>query len=148
MSMMRGQKFLNGRTFEMEAVADDERVRLGTTEIWEFVNDSPMAHPMHIHNLHFRVIERSGGESRAQAGRIARRACDDGGLKDVVLVLPGQRGQGSDEVRGPHRALSLSLPYPRARRFGNDAQLPGRGERQVRPIFHCLLSSYDGLHVD
>ena len=63
MSMMRGQAFLNGRTFDMEAVADDERVRLGTTEVWEFVNDSPMAHPMHVHNLQFRVIERSGATS-------------------------------------------------------------------------------------
>jgi FtsP/CotA-like multicopper oxidase with cupredoxin domain len=91
MSMMRGQNFLNGRTFEMEPVADDERVRLGTTEIWEFVNDSPMAHPMHIHNLHFRVIERSGVTSAAGDPAGLSAGFTDGGLKDVVLVLPGQR---------------------------------------------------------
>ena len=91
MSMMRGQNFLNGRTFEMEAVADDERVMLGTTEVWEFVNDSPMAHPMHIHNLQFRVIERSGVTSAAGDAAGLSAGFTDEGLKDVVLVLPGQR---------------------------------------------------------
>ena len=91
MSMMRGQAFLNGRTFDMEAVADDERVRLGTTEVWEFVNDSPMAHPMHVHNLQFRVIERSGATSTTGDAAGLRAGFTDEGLKDVVLVLPGER---------------------------------------------------------
>lgn len=34
---------INGRRYEMDAVADDEKVRLGDTELWEFVNlpDAP-----------------------------------------------------------------------------------------------------------
>jgi FtsP/CotA-like multicopper oxidase with cupredoxin domain len=91
MSMGRGQAFLNGRTFDMEAVADDERVRLGTTEVWEFVNDSPMAHPMHVHNLQFRVIERSGPAGTEGDAAGLRAGFTDEGLKDVVLVLPGER---------------------------------------------------------
>jgi FtsP/CotA-like multicopper oxidase with cupredoxin domain len=91
MSMMRGQMLLNGRTFDMEAVADDERVRLGTTEVWEFVNDSPMAHPMHVHNLHFRVIERSSVTSTVGDPNGLSAGFTDEGLKDIVLVLPGQR---------------------------------------------------------
>ncbi len=89
-SMGRGQVFLNGRTFDMEAVADDERVRLGTTEVWEFVNDSPMAHPMHVHNLQFRVIERSSASSTSNDPSNLSAGFTDEGLKDVVLVLPGQ----------------------------------------------------------
>jgi FtsP/CotA-like multicopper oxidase with cupredoxin domain len=91
MSMMRGQMFLNGRTFDMESVSEDERVRLGTTEVWEFVNDSPMAHPMHVHNLQFRVIERSAVTSTAGDAAGLSVGFTDDGLKDVVLVLPGQR---------------------------------------------------------
>jgi FtsP/CotA-like multicopper oxidase with cupredoxin domain len=90
LSMMGGQGFLNGRTFDMEAVADDERVRLGTTEVWELFNDSPMAHPMHIHNLQFRVIERNGPTSRAGDPAGPSAGFIDEGLKDVVLVLPGE----------------------------------------------------------
>jgi FtsP/CotA-like multicopper oxidase with cupredoxin domain len=91
MSMGRGQMFLNGRTFDMESVSDDERVRLGATEVWEFVNDSAMAHPMHVHNLQFRVIERSGATSAAGVAAGVSEGFTDQGLKDVVLVLPGQR---------------------------------------------------------
>ena len=91
LSMVRGQGFLNERTFDMEAVASDERVRLGTTEVWEFVNDSPMAHPMHIHNLQFRVIERRSASSTSNDRSDLSAGFTDEGLKDVVLVLPGQR---------------------------------------------------------
>jgi blue copper oxidase len=91
LSMMRGRGFLNGRTFDMEAVAEDERVRLGSTEVWEFVNDSPMAHPIHVHNLQFRVIERSSGSSASDDRSDLSAGFTDEGLKDVVLVLPGQR---------------------------------------------------------
>ena len=73
----------------MDEVADDEKVKLGTTEVWEFANDASfgmrMAHPMHVHNLQFRVIERSG------PGHALGTGFTDDGLKDVVLVLPGQR---------------------------------------------------------
>jgi FtsP/CotA-like multicopper oxidase with cupredoxin domain len=89
MSMMRGQMLLNGRTFDMESVSEDERVGLGTSEVWEFYNDSPMAHPMHVHNLHFRVIERSSVTSTAGDPNGLSAGFTDEGLKDIVLVLPG-----------------------------------------------------------
>lgn len=90
LSMQRGQATLNGRAFgRMDEVAEDEKVKLGTTEVWEFANDASfgmrMAHPMHVHNLQFRVIERSGPDHALSTG------FTDEGLKDVVLVLPGQR---------------------------------------------------------
>ena len=52
MAMMRGFT-INGRRFEGATVADDEVVRLGDTEVWEFFNDSMMPHPMHVHGLQF-----------------------------------------------------------------------------------------------
>ena len=33
---------INGRTFDMEGVANDEIVRLNTLELWELVNDAGM----------------------------------------------------------------------------------------------------------
>ena len=94
LSMMRGQLMLNGRTFgdDMMEVAADEKVRLGTTEVWEFVNERSgmsMVHPMHIHNLQFRVIGRTGTGSGLQQDLIA--GATDEGLKDVVMVMPGER---------------------------------------------------------
>ena len=82
---------INGRTFDMDEVEPDERVRFGDTEVWEFTNRTPMMaipHPMHVHAVQFRVFERLGtppGLDGLRAGFL------DGGLKDTVLVLPGER---------------------------------------------------------
>lgn len=89
MRMMRGF-FINGRQFEGAKVADDEIVTLGDTEIWEFINDSMMPHPMHVHGLQFAVVERRRmtdrrGWSDLDSGLL------DAGLHDTVLVLPGER---------------------------------------------------------
>ena len=82
---------INGRAFQMNAVAPDERVRFGDTEVWEFVNRSAMMampHPMHVHGVQFRVLERFGAPPGLQA---LSAGFLDGGVKDTVLVLPGER---------------------------------------------------------
>ncbi|NOZ70882.1 MAG: multicopper oxidase domain-containing protein [Chloroflexi bacterium] len=95
---------LNGRSFEMTGVAAEERVRLGSTEIWEFVNDGGrrgggmmgggmgmLPHPIHMHGEQFQVLERQVDRS----GRAAWESLSDGfvdeGWKDTVLVMPGER---------------------------------------------------------
>jgi len=72
---------INGRPFEMERV--DERVPLGRTEIWTLENPSPLPHPVHIHAGQFRVRSRVGGRGQIMPWET--------GLKDTVLVLPGER---------------------------------------------------------
>ncbi|MEO8344188.1 MAG: multicopper oxidase domain-containing protein [Betaproteobacteria bacterium] len=50
-----------------------------------------MPHPMHIHGVRFRVIERRGrGPARDLADGIL-----DTGFRDTVLVLPGEQVQVS-----------------------------------------------------
>jgi FtsP/CotA-like multicopper oxidase with cupredoxin domain len=88
---------INGRRFEMDAVARDETVKLGTQEIWEFRNDTSsgmmgtMAHSMHVHGLQFQIIGRSvTSELAAVRGSVADGYVDSG-WKDTVLVMPGER---------------------------------------------------------
>jgi len=87
---MRG--LLNGRRFEMSGVADDERLPLGRPVLWTFSNPATqmmaMPHPMHIHGVRFRVVERSGGRG---AGRDLAEGIVDAGFKDTFLILPGER---------------------------------------------------------
>jgi FtsP/CotA-like multicopper oxidase with cupredoxin domain len=64
---------INGRAFDMARI--DERVRLGDIEIWE-ASGEMMAHPLHIHGVHFEVLSRDGGKPTAR----------DQGLRDTVLV--------------------------------------------------------------
>ncbi len=95
---------INGRTFEMEGVADDEVVRLNTLEVWELINEASgggmmggmmggmaMPHPIHIHGLQFQVIERQiSSEQRADWESVSAGYVDEG-WKDTVLVMPGER---------------------------------------------------------
>jgi FtsP/CotA-like multicopper oxidase with cupredoxin domain len=72
---------INGAAFEMERV--DVRVPLGRTEVWALENRSELPHPVHIHVGRFRVLSRTGGRGRIMPW--------EAGLKDTVLVLPGER---------------------------------------------------------
>lgn len=81
---------INGRVFEMEAVADNEKVNRDETMAWEWINTSPIPHPMHIHNVQFQVLQRitssvTAGYSTINQGLI------DSGWKDTVSVWPGER---------------------------------------------------------
>jgi FtsP/CotA-like multicopper oxidase with cupredoxin domain len=87
---------INGRSFEMDAVAKDEHVKLGTLEAWEFDNTSAggmgmmgmmmgmerLPHPFHVHGGQFQVVWREGV---THAGYV------DSGWKDTVLVMPGEK---------------------------------------------------------
>lgn len=79
MEMMNGHT-INGRLFEMLRV--DEEVTQGDTEIWEFINNSAVPHPMHIHAVQFKVLSRSGNRGFLPT---------ETGWKDTVLVMPGER---------------------------------------------------------
>ena len=75
----------------MEEVANDEKVRLNTLEVWEFINEGggmgmmgamDMPHPMHLHGMQFQVLERRG---------VRHEGYVDEGWKDTVLLMPGER---------------------------------------------------------
>ena len=77
--MFGGDAFsINGKTMDINRI--DEVVKAGSTEIWHLENTSMMAHPLHIHNVQFKVIARKGGVKGHELG-----------FKDVVLVHPRER---------------------------------------------------------
>ncbi len=87
---------INGRTFDLEAVADDERVQLGTAEVWEFINDGSaggmlMAHPMHVHGVQFFVAERQMEGVDPNTWTSIQTGYVDEGWKDTVTVMAGER---------------------------------------------------------
>ena len=67
---------INGVQFDMDSI--NIIVPLNSTEIWTIVNKTHIAHPFHIHDIQFNIIERSG---------IAPPNTEQG-WKDVVLVMP------------------------------------------------------------
>lgn len=96
LTMDRMEWSIDGRTFEMTEVADKEKVRLGTTEIWEFHNDvsggmGKMAHPIHVHGLQFRILDRQIDRANRAAWETLKNGFVDEGWHDTVLVMPGER---------------------------------------------------------
>jgi FtsP/CotA-like multicopper oxidase with cupredoxin domain len=90
---------INGRTFELDEVLPDEVVGLGTLEAWEIVNvmaggmhgGAGMAHPFHLHGFQFQVLGREVEPDSERGWLTVRDGYVDGGWKDTVLVMPGER---------------------------------------------------------
>lgn len=112
--VMKGMNWtLSGKTFEMDAVDQDETVAFNRMEVWEFANEMnaasmmgggmmggdnksgqgmmSLAHPIHIHGVQFRVV----GRQVTLAGMVGWQTVKDGlieeGWKDTVLVMPGEQ---------------------------------------------------------
>jgi len=80
---------INGRVYEMMGTAEDEMVHLNTPIAWEWINNSPIPHPMHIHNVQFQVVQRTPSASSSYT--TVNQGFVDSGWKDTVLVWPGEK---------------------------------------------------------
>ncbi|MDX2361309.1 MAG: multicopper oxidase domain-containing protein [Crocinitomicaceae bacterium] len=74
-----GPFLINGSTFDMGTI--NETIPLGNREIWSLTNQTPIAHPFHIHDVQFRILDINGNPPPPELQ----------GLNDVVLV-PGGMG--------------------------------------------------------
>lgn len=92
LSTRQASHWINGTQWEGRVASEEETVEFGTTELWDIVNTSPMAHPMHVHGEPFTVVERAW-ENDAAAGSWETVAAGivETGPRDTVLVWPGQR---------------------------------------------------------
>lgn len=75
--VMDGPFYFNGNSFDMMRI--DYEIPLNNIEIWKIVNETMVAHPFHIHDVQFFLIDRSGNLPSAE----------ESGRKDVVLVPSG-----------------------------------------------------------
>ena len=80
LTMFMMQPRINGIQYNLTRI--DERIPLNELEIWEFVNNSNMSHPMHVHNVMFQVFQ------RIRNGQQQPLFPTDHGWKDTVLVRP------------------------------------------------------------
>ncbi|MDP2175145.1 MAG: multicopper oxidase domain-containing protein [Bacteroidota bacterium] len=74
---INGPFVINGQHFDMDVI--NYRVPFENIEIWELRNQSPIAHPFHIHNVPFYILDINGNAPPAHLR----------GRKDVVLVPAG-----------------------------------------------------------
>jgi FtsP/CotA-like multicopper oxidase with cupredoxin domain len=99
-------------THKMWSDGITENPAVGNTEVWEFYNGTADAHPMHIHEITFEVVNRQGLVSNDDGEAIPPFRLDgparppeswENGLKDTVIAYPGEvtrvRGQFSTPGR-------------------------------------------------
>ena len=96
---------INGRTFETYGITDYETVKLNSTEVWEFINsgggmmggghgmmgNNNIAHPIHIHQAQFNIIERNSENMNAGLWDSIKEGFVDEGWKDTFLLMPGMK---------------------------------------------------------
>lgn len=75
-NLAEGPFGLNNQSFDMDIF--NETVYLNTTETWTLINKTMVAHPFHIHDIQFNIIEKNGNPPSPS----------ERGWKDVVLVMP------------------------------------------------------------
>jgi blue copper oxidase len=96
---------INGRVYDPMDVAADEMVYRDVPIAWEWINNSSIPHPMHIHNVMFQVIQRnSSGTSSSYS--TANQGFLDTGWKDTVIVWPGERVKIAMTF-GPHMGMYM-----------------------------------------
>jgi len=71
-----GPFFINNKMFDMDSI--NIITYLNDTEVWKLTNETMVAHPFHIHDIEFFVLDINGNPPPPQYQ----------GLKDVILVKP------------------------------------------------------------
>lgn len=77
-TMAEGPFTINGSKFSMDTI--NITTYLNNTEVWTLNNQTLVAHPFHIHDMHFYILNVNGGAVPNY----------ERGKKDVVLVMPMQ----------------------------------------------------------
>ena len=92
-----GPFLINGSTFNMGEI--NYTIPLNNTEIWSFTNQTPIAHPFHIHDVQFNILEINGSEPEEHLR----------GWKDILLI-PGHMGTAKFITKFEHFA-DPNIPY-------------------------------------
>ncbi len=79
MGDLEGPFLINGSSFDMETI--NYNILLDNIEIWSITNQTPIAHPFHIHDIQFFILDINGNPPPPELQ----------GYNDVILV-PGGMG--------------------------------------------------------
>ena len=96
---------INGRVYDPMDVAADEMVYRDVPIAWEWINNSSIPHPMHIHNVMFQVLKRTPPSSTSSYNTVNQGFLDTG-WKDTVIVWPAERVKIAMTF-GPHMGMYM-----------------------------------------
>ena len=79
MMVMDGPFYFNHNLFDMMRI--DYRIPLNNVEVWTLYDSTMVAHPFHLHDVHFYILDRNG----------VAPGPEERGRKDVVLIQSMER---------------------------------------------------------
>jgi spore coat protein A len=130
---------LNGERF-MDPVRD--RVRAGAIEIWEYVNLTPDAHPMHMHLVQYQVLDRQAIDAEGLAKEWKPGEALE--LKDYLRGAPQpppphERGWKDTAIANPGEVLRIIARFDRPL---GEIELP-RGLATPQYVHHCHILEHE-----
>jgi len=113
-----------------------ENPELGATEIWEVYNATGDAHPVHVHLVHFEVINREGFTSDVIEQATQQHNGTQGvGFRLENIVTDGNvRGPGASEQT--RRDMVMALP-------GEVTRIKMTFDKPGRYVWHCHILSHE-----
>ncbi|MBI3237472.1 MAG: multicopper oxidase domain-containing protein [Flavobacteriia bacterium] len=114
-SLAEGPFGINATTFNMDSI--NITIPLNSTEVWTLKNNTHIAHPFHIHDVQFNVIEKSG----------TTPPITEQGWKDVILHHEDDGMMGSFLVIDPFASLGENTNNNQLTAYPN----PASGEWKI-----------------
>jgi spore coat protein A len=130
---------LDGRPFT-DPVTD--RVKADSTEVWEYVNTTGDAHPMHLHLVQFQVLERQRLDAAAYLAAWERgeRNGPDAYLRDGAIAPPPEElGWKDTAIANPGEVLRIIARFDRP---SGEIQLPA-GIEEAQYVHHCHILEHE-----
>jgi spore coat protein A len=119
-----------------------ESPQAGAIEIWNLVNVTPEAHPIHVHLVAFQVLERryldlpqylATGAVHLSGAPVPPGPGERAAWKDTVVAFPGLQGDGT--VLGLVTRIIAKFDLPPGAKI-----LPGA---RYRYVYHCHLLEHE-----
>jgi FtsP/CotA-like multicopper oxidase with cupredoxin domain len=113
-----------------------ENPGVGDTEIWEIYNATGDAHPVHVHLVHFEVINREGFDANVLEQTVGQHDGTEGlGFRLGAITLHGDV-RGPDVTEGTRRDMVMALP-------GEVTRIKMTFDKPGRYVWHCHILSHE-----
>ena len=119
-----------------------ENPELNTTEIWEFYNATGDAHPVHVHLVHFKVLNRQGFTHGVKNQKTLQHNGELGDGFKLTKIRLDKDLDGNDIIRKPdasertRRDMVMALP-------GEVTRIKLHFDKPGRYVWHCHILSHE-----
>jgi spore coat protein A len=114
-----------------------ENPQVGDTEIWEIYNATGDAHPVHVHLVHFEVMNREGFTADSIEQPVAQHDGTVGvGFRLEEIEPVDGTVRGPDPTEGTRRDMVMALP-------GEVTRIKMNFTKPGRYVWHCHILSHE-----